>query len=426
MRLEVYNWLLPWRSQQVAHVFRALKSPNYRWYFGCNGLSLIGTWMQRLALSWLVYRLTGSALLLGAIDFCWQFTAFLMMPLAGVILDNFNLRKFLMLTQLLGGLQAGVLAFLTLTDRITFPQLVVLSIFHGVINAFDMPGRQSIAVKLVTSKSDLSNAIALNSSLFNSARLLGPSIAGVVVANFGEGICFLLNAISFIPILFAFSKIEISGTVKPREGLSVKKSLKEGLLYAFSHKVIRPILFMLALTSFIGMSYLILLPIFAKEILHGGPDTLGFLTGATGMGALFGALYLASRTEIRGLVRGIPLGFGFFGVAIIFFAWSENLYFSILLLAITGFCMICGWAACNTLLQAVVDDDKRARIMSLYMMSFMGTAPLGSLLMGYLSQTIGPQTAVTLGGALCVFGAAAFFRFGPSENMIVPQEGVLR
>jgi MFS family permease len=413
MRLDIHQWL-PWRSSRYAGLFPALKSANYRRYFFGQGFSLIGTWMQRLATSWLVYRLTGSALLLGAVDFASQFSAFLIMPLAGVVLDRVDLRKFLLVTQIMGALQAAGLAALTLADRVTFANLVGMSILQGFINAFDMPGRQSFAVHLVDHKEDLGNAIALNSSMFNSARLLGPSVAGLVVMALGEGMCFLVNAISFFPIILVLATIRISPkNESKKERLPLHRALREGLVYSWAHPVIRSLLILLALASFVGMSYVVLLPIFAKEILHGGPQTLGFLTGATGVGALSGALYLATCRDSRKLYRVIVFGFGGMGLCLTGFAWSDRLLLSLVLMVGAGFGMVSAWAACNTLLQETVDDDKRARVMSLYMMSFMGMAPLGSLLMGYLSQNIGPRTAVTVGGICSVLGAALFAHFRP-------------
>lgn len=394
---------------RVGFVFRSLRSRNYRWYFFGNMVSLVGTWMQRMAISWLVYRLTGSAILLGTIDFASQFSAFLLMPFAGVLIDGGDIRRLLIITQSLGAAQALGLAILTATGHIGFGHLVVMSVFLGMINAFDMPARQAFTVHLVDKKEDLMNAIALNSSVFNMARLVGPAVAGMVVAWVGEAMCFLLNGISFLPIIIILMTLSLRAVVKTGQQPSLLAGLAEGLTYSARHPVIGPVLSLLAVASFIGMSYVVLLPVFAKEVLQGGPETLGWLMGANGMGALIAALLLASQKSQEGLERRIPLAFGLFGIGVAVFCRMRLVPLAMAMLVFNGFWMITGWASSNTLLQTEVEEGKRARVMSLYVMSFMGMAPLGSLVQGYVSQRLGIEPTLTISGLLCFLGAALFF-----------------
>ncbi len=396
-------------AARLDFVFRSLHSRNYRWYFFGNGVSLMGTWMQRMAISWLVYKLTGSAILLGTIDFASQFSAFLLMPFAGVWLDGVDIRRLLVATQALGALQALLLGILTATKTVGFGHLVIMSVFLGIINAFDMPGRHAFTVQLVEKREDLMNAIALNSSLFNSARLIGPAVAGIIVGLVGEQTCFFLNALSFLPIIVVLQRITGIRS-KPSEAQQpILAGLKAGVAYAYDHEIIRPVLILCALASFIGMSYIVLLPVVAAEVLHGGPEALGVLMGANGLGALMGALYLASRKDARGLEERIPLSFGAFGIGVALFCHMRSLVTAAAMLVFNGFWMISGWSASNTLLQTEVEEDKRGRIMSLYTMTFMGMAPLGSLLQGYLSHRMGLVATLSMTGTLCFLGAATYY-----------------
>ncbi len=393
---------------RVKHSFRALGSRNYRRFFFANSFSLIGTWMQKTAMGWLVYRLTGSPLALGITEFANQFSAFLLMPLAGVFLDHFSLKRTILLTQILATIQALLLGLLTLYGNVEFWHVVLLSVFLGLTNAFDMPGRHSLVSSLVEKKEDLVNAIALNSSLFNSARLIGPSIAGVAINLVGEGFCFLLNALSFLPVIGVLATLSLREEHAPRKA-AVLHEMKEGLTYASRHGKIGPTLFLLSFASLIGMSYMVLMPVVAKDTLQGGPDTLGFLLSSMGVGALAAALTLAARRNLSGLEEIIPLSFGLFGIGLALFAFSTNIWLSVVLMVFNGYCMVSGWSAGNTVLQTAVDDDKRGRVMSLYMMSFVGMTPIGSLVLGFLAKQIGTTWALAIFGLLTALGSLVFF-----------------
>ena len=393
----------------VRLVFRTLRYRNYRLFFSGQLISLIGTWMQQVALTWLVYRMTNSALLLGVVGFAGQMPAILMGPFAGVLADRANRHRIIILTQTLSMVQAAVLAVLTLTGSITVLHIIVLSIFLGMVNAFDMPTRQSFLLDMIESKDDLPNAIALNSSMFNGARLLGPSIAGLVIAALGEGLCFLLNALSYVAVILALMAMRITRKQdlrkKPQRGL---QGFSEGFRYAFGFTPIRNILLLLALASMMGMPYAVLMPVFARDILHGGPHTLGFLMGATGVGALAGALTLASRKSVVGLGRWIAVASGTFGIGLIMFSFSRTLWLSMTLLFVVGLGMMVQMASSNTIIQTIADDDKRGRVMSFYTMSFIGMAPLGSLLAGTLADLIGTPATLLISGAAVVLGSIAF------------------
>lgn len=389
-------------------VFRALRYRNYRLFFGGQSISLIGTWIQRIAMSWLVYRLTNSAFLLGVVGFTGQIPTFLVAPFAGALSDRWSRHRILVVTQTLAMIQALVLALLVLTGAIEVWHLISLSIFLGLINAFDMPARQSFVVEMVEKREDLGNAIALNSSMFNGARLLGPSIAGVLIATTGEGICFLLNGISYIAVIAALLAMKIAPRKTETQNTDVLQGLKEGFSYAFGFAPIRSILLLLGVVSLVGMPYTVLMPVFAKEILRGGPHTLGFLMGASGIGALVGAIYLASKKDVLGLERAIPLATSIFGIGIIAFSLSRVLWLSLAMMLLTGFGMMVQMASSNTILQTIVDDDKRGRVMSIYTMAFMGTAPFGSLLAGGLASKIGAPNSLMVGGLFCILGSLIF------------------
>ncbi|MCC7430183.1 MFS transporter [bacterium] len=396
--------------QGLKTTFRALRYRNYRLFFIGQNISLIGTWMQSVAVSWLVYRLTDSAFLLGIVGFSSQIPAFLLSSLGGVATDRYDRHKILLVTQILAMLQALILAFLVLTDFVGFSvwHIIILNIFLGLINAFDIPARQSLAIQIIDNKEDLSNAIALNSSMFNASRLIGPSLAGILIALFGEGICFLINALSYVAIISSVLAMKINSKVAKKTNSKVFHELKEGFSYAFHFKEIRILILLLALVSFIGMPYIVLMPVFAKNILQGGPQTLGFLMSAVGFGALSGALFLASRKTIFGLEKKITFATFIFTTGLIAFSFSKILLVSLVLLYFVGFGMMVLMAGNNTILQTIVADDKRGRVMSLHTMAFMGMLPFGGLISGSVADLIGASETLRINGILCLFGAIYF------------------
>jgi MFS family permease len=356
----------------IKPLFRALRHRNYRLFFGGQSISLIGTWMQRIALAWLVYRLTNSPILLGITGFSSQFPTFIFAPFAGVIADQTNRHRIMVITQILAMVQALILAALVLTNSITVTHIILLSIMLALINGFDIPARQAFVIEMVEHKKDLGNAIALNSAMFNSARLIGPSIAGVLIALVGEGLCFLLNGLSYIAVIIALLAMSLKKSSAVRASHNMLRELKQGLVYALGSKRIRSVLSLLALVSLVGMPYAILMPIFARDVLQGGPSTLGFLVGAAGIGAVTGAILFASRADTEGLEKIIPLATTTFGFGLIIFSLSRTLWLSLCFMVITGFGMMVQMVSSNTLLQTIVDDDKRGRVMGFYAMSFMG------------------------------------------------------
>ena len=389
-------------------IFRSFKHRNYRLFFIGQSISLVGIWMQLIALSWLVYRLTNSPLLLGLVGFTGQIPTFILAPLAGVVADRYNRHRILIITQTLAMFQALVLSILVMTGNIKVEYIIILSILSGLINAFDMPTRHSFIIETIDNKQDLSNAIALNSSMFNAARLIGPSIAGILIATVGEGLCFLLNAISYIAVIGTLLALHIKPQERKVPRKHILRELKEGFVYVSSFAPIKAILFILALISLLGVPYQVLMPIFARDIFHGGPRTLGYLMAMSGTGALMGAVYLANRKSVIGLDRIIAFASGCFGIGIIIFALSKVIWFSMLMILIIGFSMMIQMAACNTVLQMIVEEDKRGRIMSFYTMAFMGTMPFGSLLAGGLANKIGAPNTLLIGGICCVLASVVF------------------
>lgn len=400
-------------------IFRAFKSRNYALFYAGQGVSLIGTWMQRIALAWLVYRLTGSALMLGIVSFAAQIPTFIIAPFGGVLVDRVNKYRLIVAMQVLASIQALTLAALVLTNTITVWEILVLSIFYGVINAFEIPARQSFVIQMVERREDLPNAIALNSSLVNIARMLGPTIAGVLIAAVGEGFCFLLNGLSYVAIVGALLAMRLAPyQAKPQEH-HVWHAFKDGVRYAFGFAPIRSILLLMSLISLMGMPYVVLMPIFAKEVFHGGSRTLGFLMASPGAGALCGALYLASRKSVRGLGTIIPKAAIIFGGGLIAFSLSGILPLAMLLLFLTGFGMMVHMASCNTMLQTIVEDDKRGRVMAFYTMAFMGMAPFGSLMAGSLADVIGAGNTILFGGGCCIVGGLLFLRQLPALRELI-------
>ena len=413
-----------------SYAWRALAHRNFRLFFYGQSISLIGTWMTRIATGWLVYRLTGSAFMLGVVGFAGQFPSFLLAPFAGVLIDRTNRHHLLIFTQVLAMLQALALAVLTLTELITIWQVIGLSVFQGLINALDMPTRQSLLVELIENKDDLSNAIALNSSMVNAARLIGPSIGGILIASVGEGWCFMADAMSYLAVLASLFAMELPARV---HRTSVKKhviqDLSEGWAYVSQSCAIRSTLMLVALISLVGMPYIVLMPVMADKVLKGGPNTLGMMMAATGVGALIGALQLAARRSVLGLGKFIPMAAILFGTSLILFAMSRSLWISMPLLVATGWGFIMQLAVSNTLLQTIVDEDKRGRVMSYYVMAFMGTAPFGSLLAGSIAEHWGAPQTLMVGGMGCVLGGVWFFRQLPKlreeVRPIYRQKGIL-
>jgi MFS family permease len=402
-------------------LLRALRHRNYKLFFSGQLISLIGTWMQGLAMGWLVYRLTNSAFMLGLVGFASQIPTLFLSPFAGVLLDRWDKHKTIVITQTLSMVQAFILSYLVLSGGVQIWQLVLLNIFIGMVNGFDIPARQSFIVEMIEDRSDLGNAIALNSSMFNAARLIGPSVAGLIISAFGEGICFLLNTVSYIAVIISLLAMRINYVKHQQQDKHVLAGLKEGIRYAWNFIPIRTILYMIALLSLVGMPYSVLMPVFAREILKGGAHTLGFLVGAIGVGALCGALYLASRKTVRGLGKIIASAAISFGVSLIIFSFSYNLIFSLVMLVITGMSMMIHMASCNTILQTIVDDKMRGRVMSYYTMAFMGMTPFGSLIFGGLASQIGAPHTLVIGGAFCMLGGIIFaYRLPMFKTLIRP------
>jgi len=400
-------------------VVRALRHRNFRLFYGGQGISLTGTWMQRIAMAWLVYRLTGSPFLLGVVGFVGQVPTFLLSPFAGVFADRWDRRRTLILTQTLLTIQALTLAFLVLTGVVQVWHLILLSLFFGIVFALDIPTRQSFFLEMIGEKEDLGNAIALNSSMVTGAHLLGPTIAGILIGVAGEGICFLLNGLSYFPIIAALIAMRIPPGGRKATDSKVWDRLKEGFTYVFGFAPIRSILLLMALVSLMGMPHAVLMPVFAKNILQGGPHALGFLMGASGLGSLVGAFYLASRKTIVGLGKRIALAVTLFGLGLVVFSLSRVLWLSIGFILVVGFGQMVQMASSNTILQTLVDDDKRGRVMSLYAMSFMGMMPFGSLLAGFLASHMGAPATVTIGGIACLLGAVVFAQRLPAMRKIV-------
>jgi MFS family permease len=387
---------------------RALRSRNYKLFFTGQGISLIGTWMTRIATSWLVYRLTGSAALLGLVGFAGQIPAFVLGPLAGVWVDRWDRHRTIVLTQILSMLQSFALAWLALAHIITVWEIVVLALAQGIINAFDMPARQSFVIQMVDQREDLPNAIALNSSIVNASRLIGPAIAGIVVAAVGEGYCFLLDGTSYIAVIVSLLMMRVAPNGVPKPQRHIVHELIDGWRYVTDSVPIRSILLNLSIVSLFGMPYSVLMPIFAARVLGGGAHTLGFLMGAVGVGALGGALGLVARKSVIGLGGRIVATTAVFGLALVGFALSHWLWLSMLLLPVVGFGMMQQMAASNTILQTIVDDERRGRVMAFYSMAIQGMAPFGSLIAGSTAGRVGAPVTVLGSGIACVLGAIWF------------------
>jgi len=399
--------------------FSALRSRNFRFFIAGQGISLIGTWMQQIAMSWLVYRLTHSAFLLGVVSFAGQAPTFFLSPFAGVWADRTNKRRLLMITQTMLMLQAAGLAILTLLGVIRVWHIIALDLFFGVVNSADIPTRQSFLIEMVDHKEDIGNAIALNATIVNGTRLLGPTIAGFLIALSNEGVCFLVNAVSFLAVLAALALMRVPGSAKEAGSKSLLAGLAEGFRYVRASLPISALLFLLGTISLLGLPYATLMPIFATSVLKGGPDTLGLLMGTSGFGALMGALFLAYRKNVRGLVRLTAFCSGLFGAALISFSYSRWLGVSLISLFFSGFGIMVMMAACNTVLQTIVADEMRGRVMSFYVMAFMGLAPFGGLLAGFVAERIGAPLTVRLGGLACIASAVYFVSLLPKLRSVI-------
>jgi len=394
-------------SRKLPVTLRALRHRNFQLFFSGQLISLIGTWMQNIAQSWLVYRLTGSSLLLGAVGFAGQIPVFLVAPIGGATADRHNRHRVVITTQVASMVLAFVLAALTLTGKVQVWHIFVLAVLLGVVNSFDIPGRQSFLVDMV-GKEDLMNAIALNSSMFNGARIVGPAIAGVLVASIGEGWCFFANGVSYIAVIIGLLMMRVEAPRKLAHGGSHLRHIIEGFQFVRRTGPIRALLLLLGLISLVAMPYTVLMPVFADRILHGGARGLGILMGATGVGALLGALTLASRSGLSGLGRWIAFSCAGFGISLILFSLSRNFWLSTSLLVPVGFCMMLDMSSSNTLIQAMVPDELRGRVMAVYSMMFMGMAPFGALIAGALADRIGAPVTVALGAIACIGGAILF------------------
>jgi MFS family permease len=385
--------------------WRALRHRNFKLFFFGQSISMVGTWMTRLATSWLVYRMTDSALLLGIVSFAGQIVSFALGPFAGVWVERLDRRKLLVWTQAAAAMQSLAMAALTLTHRITLREIVALAALQGVINALDMPARQSFLVQMVDDRRDLSNAIAINSSMANGARLIGPAIAGLVIAAVGEGWCFAIDGISYFAVIASLLLMRIKATDVRHTASSMLEQIGEGWEYVRTFRPARTILLLFALISLMGYSWAVLLPVFAGQVLHGGPVTLGWLTGASGIGAVTSALSLTVRKSVVGLTRMVQIAAAMLGTGLMLLGLSHTLWLSLALMVLVGFGMMQVATASNTIIQSLVTEDKRARVMSYYTMAFFGGAPFGSLLAGMLARGIGAPRTVMVTGAFCIVGA---------------------
>ncbi len=405
---------------------RALRYRNFQLFFGGQLISLIGTWMQTIAQSWLVYRLTGSAVLLGAVGFASQIPVFLLAPAGGIAADRYSRRNIVIATQTSAMLLALILAALTLSGAVRIWHIFVLSAFLGVVNSFDIPARQAFIVEMV-GRRDLMNAIALNSSMFNASRVVGPAAAGILVATIGEGWCFFANGVSFIAVIIGLMMMNVERRAQAGPLASPIENLKEGFRFVLANKPVRAILLLLGVVSVTGMPYTVLMPVFADRILHGGARALGWLSAVTGVGAISGALLLASRTNVKGLGRWVARASLGFGASLFAFSCSRSLWLSAALLVPVGFSMMLEMGSSNTLLQTMAPDHLRGRVMAVYSMMFMGMAPIGSLLAGAAASRFGAPATVGAAGVICMAAALVFRRELPrfrasARRLIVAQQ----
>jgi MFS family permease len=410
---------------RAAGTFRALRHRNFQLFFSGQIISLVGTWMQTVAQAWLIYRKTGSGELLGVLGFVGQIPIFLLSPLAGLAADRWPRRRVVISTQSASMLLAFILAALTMTGRIRVWEIIGLATLLGIVNSFDVPARQSFLIEMV-GREDLLNAIALNSSMFNGARVAGPAIAGILVALVGEGWCFLLNGVSYLAVIAGLFMMRIEKLRPVHDGAAPLEKLREGIRFARHTKPIRALLVLVAIVSFMALPFSVLMPIFAVQILHGGASAYGTLMGAVGVGAMFGALALAMRQQLRGLGNVVAYSATGLGASLVLFSASHWYWISFTILVVSGFTMMMQFTATNTLIQAMVPDQLRGRVMSLYAMMFLGMSPLGSLLAGALADHIGAPVTVAIGGLASCLGGLAFARKwpsvrGPARDLIAAQ-----
>jgi MFS family permease len=410
---------------RAAAAFRALRHRNFRLFFSGQIISLVGTWMQTVAQAWLIYRLTGSSVLLGVLGFVGQIPIFLLSPPAGLAADRWPRRRVVIATQSISMLLAFILAALTLTGHITVWEIIVLATFLGIVNAFDVPARQSFLIEMV-GRDDLLNAIALNSSMFNGARVAGPAIAGVVVALVGEGWCFLLNGVSYLAVIAGLFMMHIQKSSPVHDGAAPLEKLREGFRFARRTKPIRALLVLSSIVSFMGLPFSVLMPIFAVKILHGGASAYGWLMGAVGIGAMFGALAVAVRQQLRGLGTVVAYSATGLGLSLVLFSASPWFWLSFVILIVSGFTMMMEFTATNTLIQAMVPDQLRGRVMSMYAMMFLGMTPIGSLIAGEVADHIGAPVTVAIGGLASCLAGIAFLRKwpgmrGPARELVAAQ-----
>jgi len=404
----------------VSHAWRALRHRNFRLFFFGQSISVLGTWMTRLATTWLVYHLTHSALLLGVVGFAGQFISFALGPFAGVWVERVDRRKLLVWTQAAAAVQSLVMAALTLAHIINLWEIIALTALQGVINALDTPGRQAFLIQMIDDRADLGNAIAINSSMANGARLVGPAIAGLIIAAIGEGWCFTIDGVSYLAVIASLLMMHVKPLNVHRGRSSMLVQIREGWTYVSGFQPIRTILLLFSLISLLGYSWSVLLPIFAVQVLHGGATTLGWLASAAGIGALASAISLDIRKSVVGLTRMLQIAVTLLGCALILFGISHILWLSLVLIAFVGFGMIQAASISNTIIQSIVSEDKRARVMSYYTMAFFGSAPFGSLLAGALAEKIGASYTVAISGALCL-AAAVWFSFKMPEILRIIQ-----
>lgn len=402
--------MLPGHGTEIRlkNLFVSFESRNYRYYFAGQSLSLIGSWMQNVAMSWLVYRITGSVFLLGVVGFANQIPSFFFSPFAGVITDKYNRKNIMIWTQVLFMFQALLFAVLTLANVIEVWHIIILSLFFGFISVFDTPARQSLVVDLAEKRENIGNVIALNSAVFNGARLVGPGIAGMVIAYAGEGICFLINAASFLVIILALSQIVIKPRQYNKPQSNMWAELKAGYHYTFGTEAIRLLILVLSAVSLMGLPVFVLLPAYAREMLAGDSKTLGFLMSSAGVGALLAALYLASRSGVKGLPKVILVSLFFFGAGITGLAFSSYQWIAYGMMFLCGFGMVASIAGINTLIQYFTSDEMRGRVLSFYAIALMGMNPVGSFLAGTSASAVGLKYTLLIGGMACL-ATAAFF-----------------
>ena len=399
---------MPSETKGLMFLVRALGSRNFRLFFFGQAVSLIGTWMQIIAMRWLVYRLTKSELMLGIVGFISDAPLFLLVPFAGVLVDRLKRHRIMVVTQALSALQAAVLAVLVLTDQVAVWHVFALGGLLGIVSAFDITARQAFIVDIIEDRNDLPNAIALNSFIFNGALLIGPAIAGVLIALIGEGPCFALNSLSYLAVLGALFLMKIPEKTFSASQLDFKAAIMEGAAYTLASVPIRSILILVASVSLVAASYTLLMPVFAEDILHGGPRVFGYLMSATGVGALAGAIFLASRSRLKGLAEIIVIAGALYGVGLMALSFSRLLSIALIIALVLGFSLMMQMASSNTIVQSIVDDQKRGRVLSLFVMARRGVESLGSLLFGAIAHWVGTPATLIIGGATCLLAVAAF------------------